>query len=130
MKYYASEATFSRALVKELRKKGCFVQRIESHETGRGIPDIYSVTIRGVPMWLELKRIKRKIAHSNIITWRPGQQAWLWEVSRRYKQQAYTVVAFDDCYAIIDNSKLYKDNIVKKSEMELYGRLGDMVGGI
>ena len=120
---YANEAAFSRALVKEMRKRGCFVQRGESHATGRGIPDIYAVTLLGRAMWLELKRIKHNVRDVNEITWRPGQQAWLWEVSRKYKQEAYTLVAFDDCLALIEHKKIYPSNLVPRSLMTLFSSL-------
>ena len=81
---YASEAAFSAALVKHLRNKGWFVQRIESGETGKGIPDIFAISPAKDAIWLELKRIKHRCnAQTETITWRPGQQSWLHEAWMR-----------------------------------------------
>lgn len=96
MTKYVNEASFSRALVNLLRKKGWFVQRIESGTTGKGIPDIYAISPHNRAVWLELKRIPYdlRISHGEIITvpWRPGQQAWLYEATKR-GQNCLTVVA-------------------------------------
>lgn len=96
MHKYTNEAAFSRALVNFLRKKGWFVQRIESGTTGKGIPDIYAISPRNKAVWLELKRIPYdlKITHGEtvIIPWRPGQQAWLHEATAR-GQNCLTLVA-------------------------------------
>lgn len=93
---YRNEAAFSKALVTAMRAKGIFVQRIESGETGKGIPDLFIIT-KGVPIWIELKRIhdtcSDKFAVS--IPWRQGQQAWLFDVRSRGVATA-TLACFDD----------------------------------
>lgn len=126
-----NEAAFSAALVKALKDKKWFVQRIESGITGRGIPDLYVVSPTGESMWMELKRIhlrvrSRRPAHINV-TWRPGQQNWLNKVCR-YKQKAMTVIAFDDCIGVIQAGKRYEKNIVPTSCIAFYKDIRELVG--
>lgn len=111
---YKNEAEFSKAVCSILRKAGFFVQRIESGETGKGIPDIYTITPMGRAIWLELKREHCEVGNvfSPVnIHWRPGQQAWLHEVTMR-KQPAYTLACFDDVILQITHDKIHKDNKV------------------
>lgn len=114
---YKNEAMFSRAVCEELRKKGYFVQRIESHETGKGIPDIYAISPTGQAVWIELKRAhKNSPVVEDKVQWRPGQQAWLHTVTRR-KQLAVTLVCYNDCIALIKHEHIYTDNIVSSASM-------------
>ena len=93
---YRNEAAFSKALVTAMRAKGFFVQRIESGETGKGIPDLFVIT-HGVPMWIELKRIHGTCSNKQFleIPWRPGQQAWLNDVQSR-GVTCMTLACYDD----------------------------------
>ena len=93
---YRNEAAFSKALVTAMRAKGIFVQRIESGETGKGIPDLFVIT-KGTPMWVELKRVHGTCSDKQFleIPWRPGQQAWLNDVQSR-GVTCFTLVCYDD----------------------------------
>lgn len=93
---YRNEAAFSKALVTAMRAKGIFVQRIESGETGKGIPDLFIIT-KGVPMWIELKRIHDTCSDKFAVNipWRQGQQAWLFDVRSRGVATA-TLACFND----------------------------------
>ncbi len=93
---YRNEAAFSKALCTAMRAKGIFVQRIESGETGKGIPDLFVIT-KGVPMWIELKRIHGTCSNKQFleIPWRPGQQAWLNDVQSR-GVTCMTLACYDD----------------------------------
>lgn len=93
---YRNEAAFSKALVTAMRAKGIFVQRIESGETGKGIPDLFIIT-KGTPMWIELKRIHTTCSGKPFleIPWRPGQQAWLFDVRSR-GVATMTLACFND----------------------------------
>lgn len=93
---YRNEAAFSKALCTAMRAKGIFVQRIESGETGKGIPDLFIIT-KGVPMWIELKRVHDTCSDKQFleIPWRPGQQAWLNDVQSR-GVTCMTLVCYDD----------------------------------
>lgn len=93
---YRNEAAFSKALVTAMRAKGIFVQRIESGETGKGIPDLFIIT-KGTPMWIELKRIHTTCSGKPFleIPWRPGQQAWLNDVQSR-GVTCMTLACFND----------------------------------
>ena len=126
-----NEAAFSAALVKKLREKRWFVQRIESGTTGRGIPDLYVVAPDGSAMWLELKRVHMKVFSKKPscvnVTWRPGQQNWLRRV-HRYGQIACTVIAFDDCFGVVTADKRYEKNIVPTSDIMLFKDMNALVG--
>ena len=117
---YPNELSFSRYFVKALKNDGHFVQRIESGLTGKGIPDIFAI-VEGTPMWIELKRVKRKVAKSNAIPWRPGQRAWLRSVG--VHMMAYTCVMFEDCIGVITHGMHpsrpldYPKNKVPKDKM-------------
>lgn len=108
---YRDEAAFSNALVKKLRARGYFVQRIESPLTGRGIPDIYCIDPSGSSMWIELKRVHRDAIDSVLVPWRPGQQAWLTQVWKK-GVKTYTWVACDNCLVKIPMSHHYNGNWV------------------
>lgn len=114
---YRNEAAFSKALCGHLRKQNWFVQRIETGSTGRGVPDIYAISPEGEAMWLELKRVHTTVKgrHYLSIPWRPGQQAWLHQVTRM-KQIARTLVACDDCILLISHHHIYKNDLVPLCE--------------
>ena len=108
---YRNEAAFSKALVTAMRNKGIFVQRIESGETGKGIPDLFVIT-KGTPMWIELKRVHGACHRDYVeIPWRPGQQAWLNDVQSRGVKCA-TLACFDDGILLIDHRTIWNKNLV------------------
>lgn len=110
---YKSEAEFSKAFCLHLRKKGWFVQRIESGLTGKGIPDIYAVSPNNVPWWFELKRNRGeeicRATNPVYIHWRPGQQPWLHDLTKR-KQHCATIACFDDALLYIKHNEIFKGN--------------------
>lgn len=118
---YRNEAHFSGALVKHLRSKGWFVQRIETGSTGRGVPDIYCISPDGRAMWLELKRVHQSLRGRDraVVPWRPGQQAWLRQVTR-LKQTCYTIAAFDDCFVLIPHNAIWSNDIILLSKCTLF----------
>lgn len=109
---YRNEAAFSKALVTAMRNKGIFVQRIESGETGKGIPDLFVIT-KGTPMWIELKRIHGTCSNKPYveIPWRPGQQAWLYDVRAR-GVATMTLACFDDGILRIPHTAIWGKNLV------------------
>ena len=115
---YRNEAAFSKALVTAMRNKGIFVQRIESGETGKGIPDLF-VIMKGCPMWIELKRVHAMISQNAwlVIPWRPGQQAWLNDVQKR-GVQCITLACYDDGIAKINHHELWGKNCVPVSMVD------------
>ena len=86
----------------------CFIQPIESHITGIGIPDLFVSIHPGFNIWAELKTIKRKV--SNIVSpdWRPGQMSW----AKRYQKKGG-----DWILLISINDILYYTNIVSEKYM-------------
>ena len=111
---YRNEAAFSKALVTAMRSKGIFVQRIESGETGKGIPDLFVIT-KGTPMWIELKRVHDTCSDKQYFTipWRPGQQAWLHEVRSR-GITTMTLACYDDGIIQIHHKLMYTANMVAR----------------
>ena len=81
-----TEKNWSDRLSKLLTDSGCFVQRIESGSTGRGIPDMFVVTPRSFPIWIEnkvihptrndIRKLESGVKCKVMIPWRPGQLAW------------------------------------------------------
>lgn len=125
---YRNEAAFSKALVTAMRNRGWFVQRIESGETGKGIPDLYVIAPGGVAMWIELKR-----EHCNLprdgsveIHWRPGQQSWLSGVTAR-KQKAFTIACFDNGILTIPHHDVWAHNLVLLDLCTYSKDIGDLL---
>lgn len=127
---YKDEASFSRAFCAALRKGGWMVQRIESGTTGRGIPDIYAISPSRTAVWIELKRVHHDIGHTETIPWRPGQQAWLHNVTKR-GQLARTLVCFNDMLVLIHHHKIYEKNIIDTGDIAnvkfIYGGIKELV---
>ena len=119
---YRNEAAFSKALVTAMRNKGIFVQRIESGETGKGIPDLFVIT-KGVPMWIELKRVHGRIPVNTglyvTIPWRPGQQAWLNDVQSR-GVRCLTLACFDNGILQITHERIWAENEVMVGLTQYY----------
>lgn len=116
---YRNEAAFSKALVTAMRNKGIFVQRIESGETGKGIPDLFVIT-QGTPMWIELKRV-HGVCHRTMveIPWRPGQQAWLNDVTKR-GVTCFTIACFDDGILMMRHDAIWAKNMVPTQNCSYY----------
>jgi hypothetical protein len=110
---YRSEAAFSRALLLELKKRFSFVQRIESGETGRGIPDVY-LRSAATEMWLELKNMPyaKVFDGSWQVPWRPGQLAWHLRYYKAAGRPVYTVAALADGFLVIPATSLFTGNRV------------------
>lgn len=117
---YRNEAAFSKALVTAMRNKGIFVQRIESGETGKGIPDLFVIT-KGVPMWIELKRIHDTCSDKSTVSipWRQGQQAWLFDVHIRGVAAA-TLACFNDGILRIPHTTLWIHDRVSVALCDYY----------
>ena len=116
---YRNEAAFSKAVCAHLRKQNWFVQRIETGSTGRGVPDIYAINPARQAMWLELKRVHIAIKgrHQIVVPWRPGQQAWLHQVTKM-GQIAITLIACNDFIVIAKHYHLYKNDILLLNECQ------------
>ncbi len=126
---YRNEAAFSKALVTAMRNKGIFVQRIESGETGKGIPDLFIITKR-TPMWIELKRVHSTCSGKQFleIPWRPGQQAWLTDVANR-GVLCYTIACFNDgILKIPHRNTIWNKNLVPVQACEYYSSIKELLG--
>lgn len=111
---YKTEHEFSKSFSDRLAKARLMVTRIESHNTGNGIPDIF-VCGRGLDTWLELKNDpKLSIKDKQIkVAWRPGQVAWMYTYFQKHVlKNCLTIVAASDGIFIVPMTSAFKDHIV------------------
>lgn len=124
---YRSEALFSEAFVSLLRSRGYMVQRIESAETGVGIPDVYAVK-DGKHYWIESKNLPYQELSGSCfkVPWRKGQQAWAQAYRRFSGKVSYTVCALKETIAIIPMVKVFRGNIVQYSDCIMCDTVGSV----
>ena len=111
---YKTEHDFSKSLSDRLAKAGLMVTRIESHNTGNGIPDMF-VCGRGLDTWLELKNDPKLSVKDKVIkvAWRPGQVAWMYTYFQKHRTKScLTLVAASDGIFIIPMTAIYKDHVI------------------
>ena len=111
---YKTEHDFSKSFSDRLAKARLMVTRIESHNTGNGIPDIF-VCGRGLDTWLELKNDPKLSIKDKVIkvAWRPGQLAWMYTYFQKHMfKNCLTLVAVSDGIFIIPMTTAFKDHIV------------------
>ncbi len=111
---YKTEHEFSKSLSDRLAKAGLMVTRIESHNTGNGIPDMF-VCGRGLDTWLELKNDPKLSVKDKVIkvAWRPGQTAWMYTYFQKHRTKScLTLVAVSDGIFIIPMTATFKDHVV------------------
>ena len=111
---YKTEHEFSKSLSDRLTKAGLMVTRIESHNTGNGIPDMF-VCGSGLDTWLELKNDHKLSIKDKVIkvAWRPGQVAWMYTYFQKHRTKScLTLVAVSDGIFIIPMTATFKDHIV------------------
>ena len=119
---YKTEHDFSKSLSDRLAKARLMVTRIESHNTGNGIPDIF-VCGRGLDTWLELKNDpKLSIKDKAIkVAWRPGQIAWMYTYFQKHETKCcLTIVAASDGIFIVPMTSTFKDHIVLNPQIISY----------
>ena len=111
---YKTEHEFSRSFSDRLAKARLMVTRIESHNTGNGIPDMF-VCGHGLDTWLELKNDpKLSIKDKQIkVAWRPGQIVWMYTYFQKHITKCcLTLVAVSDGIFIVPMTSAFKDHIV------------------
>ena len=111
---YKTEHDFSKSFSGRLAKARLMVTRIESHNTGNGIPDMF-VCGYGLDTWLELKNDpKLSIKDKQIkVAWRPGQLAWMYTYFQKHMfKNCLTIVAASDGIFVIPMTSAFKDHIV------------------
>lgn len=111
---YKTEHDFSKSLSAKLAKARLMVTRIESHNTGNGIPDMF-VCGRGLDTWLELKNDPKLSIKDKVIkvAWRPGQVPWAYEYYQKHRtKNCLTLVAASDGIFIIPMINTFKDHMV------------------
>ena len=111
---YKTEHDFSKSFSDRLAKARLMVTRIESHNTGNGIPDIF-VCGRGLDTWLELKNDPKLSVKDKVIkvAWRPGQVAWMYTYFQKHRTKScLTLVAASDGIFIIPMTATFKDHTV------------------
>lgn len=123
---YKTEHDFSKSLSDRLAKARLMVTRIESHNTGNGIPDIF-VCGKGLDTWLELKNdLKLSITDKAIkVAWRPGQIAWMYTYFQKHITRCcLTLVAASDGIFIVPMTSAFKNHIVYNPQSISYEDLG------
>ena len=111
---YKTEHDFSKSFSDRLAKARLMVTRIESHNTGNGIPDMF-VCGRGLDTWLELKNDPKLSIKDKVIkvAWRPGQVAWMYTYFQKHMfKNCLTIVAASDGIFIIPMTAAFKDHVV------------------
>lgn len=111
---YKTEHDFSKSFSDRLAKARLMVTRIESHNTGNGIPDMF-VCGRGLDTWLELKNDTKLSIKDKVIkvAWRPGQIAWMYTYFQKHMfKNCLTIVAASDGIFIVPMTSAFKDHIV------------------
>ena len=111
---YKTEHDFSKSFLDRLAKARLMVTRIESHNTGNGIPDIF-VCGRGLDTWLELKNDPKLSIKDKVIkvAWRPGQVAWMYTYFQKHRTKScLTLVAASDGIFVVPMTSAFKDHIV------------------
>jgi len=128
---YKSEAAFSKALCDKLKAHCPLIQRIESGETGRGIPDIFLV-YKKQGIWIELKNDRSQYISGQMyeIKWRRGQQSWALKYYKATGKCTYTVVALNNGFLIIPMNQRYRDNIVMAHDCYRGTVLADIIEAI
>ena len=114
---YDTEAAFSRSLSSKLAHAGLYVQRLESHGTGNGIPDMF-IMGHGFDCFLELKNSNKKGSGDRIcVPWRPGQQAWMhsYYFAHECKKCCVTLMSINSGVVVIPMTKVYENNVVEKA---------------
>ena len=122
---YKTEHDFSKSLSDRLAKARLMVTRIESHNTGNGIPDMF-VCGHGLDTWLELKNDpKLSIKDKQIkVAWRPGQLAWMYTYFQKHMlKNCLTLVAASDGIFIISMTEIFTNHIVYNPNSISYGDL-------
>lgn len=74
---WESEQKFSHYLIGRLKNEGFMCNRIETHGTLNGMPDMF-VQGHGMDTFIELKNMKKVSVNDERlkVSWRPGQVAW------------------------------------------------------
>ena len=116
---YVNEQAFSKALCARLKKEGFMTQRMETHGTGVGVPDIYAVG-HGFAVWLELKVHETNSIFMNKVKvpWRPGQQAWhlAYQSHMHCKHYVLTLMSCKDGVIVVPMHRVYDKNTVIKPQ--------------
>lgn len=126
---YVNEQAFSKALCARLKKEGFMVQRMETHGTGVGVPDIYAVGY-GFGIWLELKvHETNSIFMDKVkVPWRPGQQAWHLDYRSHMlcKRCGLTLMSCKDGIIVVPMNQVYDKNTVIKPQGMNYKQWKDV----
>lgn len=122
---YVNEQAFSKALCARLKKEAFMVQRMETHGTGVGVPDIYAVG-HGFDVWLELKVHETNSIFMNKVKvpWRPGQQAWHFAYMSHmlYNRRVLTLMSCKDGVIVVPMNQVYDKSTVIKPQGISYAK--------
>jgi hypothetical protein len=130
---FKNEREFVAYFLKHCKAQGIYTMRIETARTVNGCPDAW-IQGAGDDFWIEFKNIATASseAHSQVIHWRPGQQAWfcMYRVHHTtinrctltvdYIKCGWTVVAVQDEIWFIKMDHIYTDNCVCRDCSSVY----------
>lgn len=126
---YVNEQMFSKALCMRLKKEGFMAQRMETHGTGVGVPDIYAAG-HGFDVWLELKvHETNSIFMDKVkVPLRPGQQAWHLAYANHMcrKRFGLTLMSCKDGIVVVPMNHVYDKNTVIKPQGMNYRQWKDI----
>jgi hypothetical protein len=114
-----TEAEFSKSLLSHWRRLGYFVQRVETGQITRGVPDIFVANKQG-STWVELKSVKWKPYDGMQIPWRAGQQGWMLEYYKSTGRPCFTIVHTASNILVIPMVKRFPRNFVYLYDVKVF----------
>jgi hypothetical protein len=101
------------------RSHGYFVQRVETGQISRGVPDVF-VANRSGSTWVELKSVRSKPYDSMQIPWRPSQQGWMLEYYKATGRPCFTIVHTASDILVIPMVKRFPRNFLFLYDAQVY----------
>lgn len=121
-----TESEFSKSLLNHWRHLGYFVQRVETGQITRGVPDVFLANKQG-DLWIELKSVKFKPYEGMVIPWRPGQQGWMLEYYKSTGRCCFTIVKCANCILVIPMTKRFPKNCVSLCDIRVYKSVTEII---
>ena len=114
------EKDFAKYIMTKLKNEGTDCTRIETGSTTNGMPDLW-IQVSDDDYFIELKNIHHDLpaicdieVASEIIPWRPGQQAWALRYKAHHKSKcSWTVVGMNDGVIFIRMEKHFENDLIK-----------------
>lgn len=125
---WENEKMFSRYLIERLKRNSFVCNRIETHGTLNGMPDMF-VQGHGMDTFIELKNMKNvSVNDENIkVSWRPGQVAWatVYRNTHLYNIKdfdiikcSWTFIGCKDGVLAVPMCRHFENNMLKNSDVK------------